>query len=59
MTGSATPGNQDRPASRVRPGEGQAGVYSAARRRAAADAPYYVGYEAEGQQIGLGARTGI
>ena len=47
------PGNQDRAASRVRPGGGQGGVRRPARRRAAADAPYYVGFEAEGQHIGL------
>ena len=56
MTGSSTQGIKDRPASRVRSGDGQGGVRRPARRPAADRRvllSYYVGFEAEGQHIGL------
>ena len=53
MTGSSTQGIKTvlHPVSDL--DEGQGGVHRPARRTAAADAPYYVGFEAAGQHIGL------
>ena len=47
------PWRQDRAAPRVRPRGGQGRVRRAARRQPQTDSSYYVGFEAEGQQIGL------
>src|SRR5437016_6047739 len=47
------PGNQDRAASRVRPGDGQGGVRRPARRPAADRGALLRRLEAEGQHIGL------
>ena len=47
------PGNQDRAASRVRRGDGQGGVRRPLGVPPQTDESYYVGFEAEGQHIGL------
>jgi predicted enzyme related to lactoylglutathione lyase len=47
------PGNQDRAAPRVRPGDGQGGVHALLGVPPQADDPHYVGFEAAGQHIGL------
>ena len=46
-------GNQDRAASRVRPGEGQGGVRRPLGIPPQTDGSYYVGFDAAGQHIGL------
>jgi predicted enzyme related to lactoylglutathione lyase len=47
------PGDQDRAASRVRPGQGHGGIHPLLGVPPQTGSSYYVGFEAAGQQIGL------